>query len=79
MLKISVYDNNLGGYDSYWKDNVCIQAGLDYNINLSNHYPWAKEVITKVRFTQIRSVFRPESDRTKVGDNITSLDGTLTS
>jgi hypothetical protein len=73
MLKISVYNNNLGGYDSYWKDNVCIQAGLDYNINLSNHYPWSKEVMSIVRFKQIRSVFRPESGRTIVGDKCHQL------
>ena len=50
ILKISVYDNNLGGYNSYWKDNVYTRAGTSYNIKLSTHYSWAKDVMTKVRF-----------------------------
>ena len=68
ILKISVYDNNLGGYNSYWKDNVYTCAGASYNINLSIHCPWAKDVMTKVRFKQIRCFFYPEIGKTEVGN-----------
>ena len=39
-------DMSLGDYPVYWKDNVYIKAGSNYNIKLVGHLSWERDVIT---------------------------------
>ena len=73
MMKINIFDLNLAGYDTYWKYNICIDAGSRYRIMIPNHVLWAKKVMTKPRFKNICSTFRPELGRIDIKDKYPQL------
>ena len=67
-MKISILELNLGGYDAYWDKSIRVNAGRNYSVELNGIRPWAKDVMTKHRFKQIRAAFRPELNSTNIGD-----------
>ena len=73
MLKISVQDLKLGGYNAYWDDEYFINVSANFKVKVTGHVAWAKKIMTKKRFKQIRSAFRPELGRTEVGDKCHQL------
>ena len=68
MLKISILDLNMGGYDAYWKKDLTVQVAPKYSVKIEGHDAWARRVMTKPRFKQIRAAFRPEIGSDRVGD-----------
>ena len=50
-----------------------MNAGRNYSVNLKGFMPWAKDVMRKHRFKQIRAAFRPKSDRSTIGDKCHQL------
>ena len=73
MLKISIQDLSLGGYDAYWDKDLRVKSGRNYNVKLHGIQPWARDIMTKHRFKQIRAAFRPENDRSTIGDKCHQL------
>ena len=61
MLRISLEPRKMGGYPSYFTDQSSLGIGTNYSVHLRGYKPWAKDVMTLVRFKQIRSAFHPES------------------
>ena len=61
MLQISLEPRKMGGYPSYFTDQSSLGIGTNYSVHLRGYKPWAKDVMTLVRFKQIRSAFHPES------------------
>ena len=57
ILKISILELNLGGYDAYWDKKISVKAGRNYSVQLMGLQPWARDVMTKHRFKQIRAAF----------------------
>ena len=77
MLKISIQDLRLGGYAAYWNTECYIYAGRNYTVEMLGIKPWARDIMTKYRFKQIRAAFRPENDITDVGDKCHQLRFTI--
>ena len=73
ILKISIQDLNLGGYDAYWSRDFQVNAGRNYRVKLCGIKPWARDVMQKHRFKQIRAALRPEMGRTEIGDKCHQL------
>ena len=60
MLRISMESKKMGGRASYFEDNPIVHMGGDYRVRLRRFDPWAKQVMTLIRFKQIRSAFYPK-------------------
>ena len=57
ILKISIQDLNLGGYNAYWDKELKVHAGKNYKVKLNGILPCAREAMAKYRFKQIRAAF----------------------
>ena len=64
MLRISMSPRKMGGYASYFQNNPVISLGGGYAVGLRGFEPWAKDIMSLVRFKQIRSAFHPEATAT---------------
>ena len=73
MLRISLEPRKMGGYDSYFIEDHTIVLANGYTVTLTGYSPWAKDIMTLVRFKQIRSAFRPESENMDRGDKCYQL------
>ena len=73
MLRISLEPRKMGGYCSYFTENPVITIGDGYSIQLRGYEPWAKDIMTLVRFKQIRSAFHPEADKSLCNDKCHQL------
>ena len=73
MLRISLEPRKMGGYVSYFTDNPTVVCGDGYSIQLRGYDPWARDVMTLVRFKQIRSAFHPESENSRCNDKCHQL------
>ena len=74
MLRISMEPRKMGGYASYFQDPPVIRLGVSYSVRLTGFDPWAREIMTLLRFKQIRSAFHPEAGRSELtGDKCHQL------
>ena len=73
MLKILLEPRNMGGYTSYFTENPTVRIGDGYMVQLRGYDAWAKEVMSLVRFKQIRSAFHPEAGDTACNDKCHQL------
>ena len=73
MLRISIEPRKMGEYLSYFTDQSSLGIGTNYSVHLRGYEPWAKDVMTLVRFKQIRSAFHPESGRSNNNDKCHQL------
>ena len=73
MLRISLEPRKMGGYLSYFTENPTVHIGDGYSIELRGFDPWAKEIMSLVRFKQIRSAFHPEAETSMCNDKCHQL------
>ena len=73
MLRISLEPRKMGGYSSYFTDNSNVQIGTGYSVELRGYSAWAKDIMTLVRFKQIRSALHPESGESQCHDKCHQL------
>ena len=73
VLKMSIDDRNLGGYEAYFDDVIQINLSQDYNVKVSDFPPWAKNVFSLHRFKQIRAAYHPEVGSSAIGDKCHQL------
>ena len=64
MLRISLEPGKMGGHTSYFQDDPIITMGTGYSVQLRGFDPWAKDIMSLIRFKQIRGVFHPEAGQT---------------
>ena len=62
LLRISLEPRKMAGYESYFVESKTVHLGQGYGLVLRGYNAWAKDIMTLVRFKQIRSAFRPEAD-----------------
>ena len=72
LLRISMEPRKMGGYASYFVSNPCVSVG-GYSVQLKGYSPWAKDIMSLVRFKQIRSAFHPQAEKSICGDNCHQL------
>ena len=63
----------MGGYVSYFTENPTVVVGDGYSIQLRGYDPWAKDIMSLVRFKQIRSAFHPEAESSICNDKCHQL------
>ena len=73
LLRISLEPRKMGGYTTYFSDESVIAMGSTYRCKLRGYEPWAKRIMTLVRFKQIRSAFHPETGTSLCGDKCHQL------
>ena len=73
MLRISLSPRKMGGYDSYFNDNINVTLSNGYSTNLRGYGTWAKEIMSLLRFKQIRSAFRSETIQVDSNDKCYQL------
>ena len=73
MLRISLEPRKMGGYKSYFTEQHSITAANGYSTSLRGYHAWAKDVMSLLRFKQIRSAFRSECDRYDPNDKCYQL------
>ena len=73
MLRISFESRKMGGYTSFFQDNPVITMGTGYSVQLRGFDPWAKDIMSLIRFKQIRVAFHPEAGQTQCGDKCHQL------
>ena len=75
LLRISMEPRKMGGYKLYFQDALQIHLGVGgNNVCLTGFEPWARNIMTLVRFKQIRSAFHPEAGRSELtGDKCYQL------
>jgi len=73
LLKMSIDNRSLGGYESYFTEIHQVNAGRDYFIPLEGFPAWANKVMTLSRFKQIRAAFHPEVGMSDIGDKCHQL------
>ena len=74
MLQISMEPRKMGGYATYFQDNVYMDMGGGYKVKLRGFVCQAKEIMPLDRFKQIRSAFHPEAgDNKESGDKCHQL------
>ena len=72
LLRISMEPRKMGGYASYFVSNPCVSVG-GYSVQLKGYTPWAKDIMSLIRFKQIRSAFHPEAEKSICGDKCHQL------
>ena len=72
ILKMSIDDRKLGGYEAYFKE-MEVNLSRDYNVKLNDFPPWAAKVFSLHRFKQIRAAFHPEVGASEIGDKCHQL------
>ena len=73
VLKMSIDDRKLGGYEAYFVDNMQINLGRAYSIRLNDFPAWASKIFTLSRFKQIRAAYHPEVGASTIGDKCHQL------
>ena len=73
LLRISLEPRKMGGYTSYFQNSHSITLASGYSCTLQGYNAWAKDVMTLVRFKQIRCAFRLESHRFDPNDKCFQL------
>ena len=68
ILKMSIDNRSLGGYESYFETNMQVDLGLDYMVMLKNNPPWAALVFSINQFKQIRAAYHPKVGASSVRD-----------
>ena len=63
----------MGGYESYFNDNINVTLCNGYSINLRGYNAWAKEIMSLLRFKQIHSAFRSETVQVYLNDKCYQL------
>ena len=73
LLRISLEPRKMGGYESYFSENITVSLASGYSSTLRGYNAWAKDIMSLVRFKQIRSAFRSEYHRYDVNDKCYQL------
>ncbi len=73
LLKISLEPRKMGGHVSYFTENPAVRIGDGYTVELRGYNSWAKEVMSLIRFKQIRSAFHPEAGESACQDKCHQL------
>ena len=73
MLRISPEPRKMGGYESYFVEDQSITLCNGYSTSLRGYNAWAKDIMTLLRFKQIRSAFRSECNRFDPNDKCYQL------
>ena len=73
LLRISLEPRKMGGYATYFLEEPVIEMGSAYYCKLRGYLPWAKSIMSLVRFKQIRSTFHPETGTRMCGDKCHQL------
>ena len=73
LLRISLEPWKMGGYESYFSENITILLSHGYKSTLHGYNAWAKDIMSLVRFKQIRSAFCSEYHRYDVNDKCYQL------
>ena len=73
LLRISLEPRKMGGYITYFSEEPVIAMGSTYRCKLRGYEPWAKRIMSLVRFKQIRSAFHPETGTSLCGDKCHQL------
>ena len=73
MLRISLEPRKMGGYESYFTEQQSITAANGYSTSLRGYHAWAKDIMSLLRFKQIRSAFRSECNRYDPNDKCYQL------
>ena len=60
LLRVSIEPRKMGGYATYFTEDHNVTLSTGYSTNLRGYSAWAKDVMTLIRFKQLRSAFRPE-------------------
>ena len=77
ILKMSIDDQKLGGYASYFEEDIPVHLGKHYTVTL-NYYPaWATNSMSSFCFKQIRAAFHPRVGASTIGDKCHQLRYTL--
>ena len=73
VLKMSIDDRKLGGYEAYFTEGMSINLGRNYSVMLSDYPAWAAKVMSLSRFKQIRAAYHPEVGSSTIGDKCHQL------
>ena len=73
LLRISLEPRKMGGYESYFVENQSLTLASGYTASLRGYNAWAKDIMSLVRFKQIRSAFRSECHRYDINDKCYQL------
>ena len=73
VLKMSIDDRKLGGYEAYFTEGMSINLGRNYSVTLTDYPAWAAKVMTLSRFKQIRAAYHPEVGSSTIGDKCHQL------
>ena len=58
---------------SYFEDNPVITVGNNYVAQLRGYDPWAKDVMSLIRFKQVRSAFHPQVGKSNYRDKCLTI------
>ena len=53
VLKMSIDDRKLGGYEAYFKEEIPVSLGEGYTVTLNDYPAWASKIMPLWRFKQI--------------------------
>ena len=73
ILRISLEPRKMGGYESYFVENQSLTLASGYTASLRGYNAWAKDIMSLVRFKQIRSAFRSECHQYDINDKCYQL------
>ena len=73
LLRISLEPRKMGGYSSYFAEEPVIGMGNQYYCKLRGYHPCTRDIISLVRFRQIRSAFHPETGNSLCSDKCYQL------
>ena len=73
ILKMSIDDKKLGGYESHFEEEIPVHLGQGYSATLTDYPAWATKIMPLWRFKQIRAAFHPEVGASTIGDKCHQL------
>ena len=73
ILRMSMEDRNLGGYEAYFTSKIQINCSRDFSVEVDDLPSWACKYFTLRRFKQIRAAYHPEVGASTIGDKCHQL------
>ena len=73
VLKMSIDDRKLGGYEAYFTEGMSINLGRNCSVTLTDYPAWAIKIMSLSRFKQIRAAYHPEVGSSTIGDKCHQL------
>ena len=68
MLQVSIDTHKMGGYPSYFVEDIMIHLGHGYAVKIRVYYAWDKDILTLIRFKHIHSDLHPEAKKYFCGE-----------